>query len=93
MKIFKVLQIDAWAEGEESWTWNNWYHVDSFNEEEEGELTEKNALRFFFYSLGYKGPFHKFHALYEIYDDQHNLVLMEKKNGMPLYAIEYGNIE
>lgn len=89
---FKVLSIDAWAEMENSWTWNNWHKVDEYCEDENGELNEDNALKFFFLSLGYRGPFHKFSALYSIEDDNYNLVLVDNKNNfMPLYAIQYGS--
>lgn len=96
---FKVLSIDAWSDGEGGWTWNNWFYVDEYREEEEGPLNEENALKFFYHSLGYKGPYHKFKALYSIEDDQYNLVLTNnheshgEADGMPRYAIEYGGME
>jgi hypothetical protein len=97
MKEFRVLSIEAWAGLEQgSWEWNNWYNVDTYLESENGELNEENALRFFFYSLGFKGDFLKFKTLYTIDDDQYNLVLIKNHNShgegnyMPLYAIEYG---
>lgn len=90
---FNVLSIDAWAGCEENqWEWNTWHKVDEYHELENGQLNEKNALKFFFLSLGYRGPFYKFSALYSIEDDQYNLVLIENKTMRPLYAIEYGNI-
>ena len=93
---FKVLSIDAWADGdgdESSWSWNQWFNTGDFFEENiEGPLTEDSALRFFFLSLGYKGPYHKFRALYYIDDDQYNLILCDKKDDRPLYAIEYGSV-
>lgn len=87
---FKVLSIDAWREME-GWSWNNWYNVDTYSEIENGELTEKNALYFFFLSLGFKGTYKEFIKLYDIYDDQYNLVLIDKKDDRPIYAIEYGS--
>lgn len=97
-KEYRVLSIDAWS-GMESglWEWNNWYNVDTYTEADNGELTEDNALRFFYHSLGFNGDFLKFKALYAIEDDQYNLVLIKnhdshkESNFMPLYAIEYGN--
>lgn len=31
--LFEVVQIDAWAEGEDGWTWNNQYKLFQFRTE------------------------------------------------------------
>jgi hypothetical protein len=93
MNKFKVLSIEAWADGElDTWSWNQWFDTGYYFEEEiDGELTEESALKFYFLILGYNLPFKKFRALYETEDDQYNIVLVDKSDRRPLYAIEYGN--
>lgn len=96
---FRVLSIDAWADIENSWSWNNWFHVDDYDSEVHGALNEENALRFFFeemftahtHTRSKDESFEDFKRLYEIDDDQYNLVLLKLDNRMPLYGIEYGN--
>lgn len=89
MKTFKVLSIDAWAESENSWTWNNWFTQNwSYDETDYGPLTKESAMKFF--KEFYINP--KAEKRLEILDDQYNLVLVEKKNQRPLYAIEYGGM-
>lgn len=92
MKTFKVLSIDAWAgEGEHSWAWNNWFNNGTYDEKEEGELNEENALMYFYHNYSSDGiTWDYWKDTYEIYDDQYNLVLIKKENSMPLLAIEYG---
>lgn len=89
----KVLSIDAWAnccgcdheEGspEACWTWNAWYPLKTRAEkipesvEEFGKLLGAIPSRF--------NP-----ENYELDDDGYNVILLEKKTRMPLYAVEYG---
>ena len=98
MTKFKVLSIDAWADccgcecKEDTptcWTWNNWFNAGEYDEMEYGILNEENALKFFTDGVIKPGRAHEF----EIDDDQYNLVLINKKTRMPLYAIEYGSKE
>lgn len=72
-----------------NWTWNNWFHVADFN----GELNEKTAMKYFEEEMftGNLVDDDKFSDVFEIEDDQYNLVLIRKKDQMPLYAIEYGS--
>lgn len=71
-----------------SWTWNDWRSTTGvFDEKEHGELNEANALKYF--QNEFVTP--KYHDKVEIEDDGHNYVLKFKDNGMPKYAIEYGN--
>jgi len=83
MKKYRVLSIDAWADGD-SWSWNNWFHVSNYNESTYGPLTDQSAKQFFRDFAG--ADFRQC----ELDDDQYNLVLVKKKNKMPLLAIEYG---
>ena len=91
MKKFKVLSIDAWSEGLDSWTWNNWFNVNTYDENDQGELTKDRALMFFYKDYSKQSSFEEFKKLFEIDDDQYNYVLIKKENQMPLLAIEYGS--
>ena len=86
MRKYKVLSIDAWAEGE-SWTWNNWFHVDDYDEKIDGELSDDNALKFLLCNFIKE----KYWTDYEIEDDQYNIVLINKESRKPIVAIEYGS--
>jgi hypothetical protein len=88
---YKILSIDAWRSGtkeEPSWDWNNWYIINTYHESEYGELTEETALLCFADKLVISLDELKTKAY--INDDQYNLVLMDKLDHRPLYAIEYG---
>lgn len=87
MKTFKVLSIDAWAGQEGSWEWNNWHNFGSYSEEEHGELTDENALKYYQTLLADPSKITE----YEIDDDQYNVVLVRKSDNMPILAIEYGS--
>ena len=95
---FRVLSIDAWGECTEgceedcncnAWSWNNWRFIEYYVENLHGELTEENAETYF-RSL-FHGSLEDFKSKFEIEDDQYNLVLVDKKDRRPLYAIEFGN--
>jgi hypothetical protein len=93
MKNYKVLSIDAWADGD-GWTWNNWFNIATYDEEIHGELNKENAYKFFFKEFGTSPniiPYEEYSSKYEIDDDQYNLVLVRKDNQKPLLAIEYGS--
>lgn len=87
-KTLRILSIDAWADGEGGWQWNQWYNVGEIS----GEcLTWSNRkLLRYFRDEGYI----KFdtNGKVTIEDDQYNLVVMERSNRRPLFAIEYGNL-
>lgn len=71
-----------------TWTWNNWFHVADYK----GELNEQAAMKYFEEELftGNLVDNDKFLDIFEVIDDQYNLVLIRKKDQMPIYAIEYG---
>ena len=84
MRKYRVLSIDAWADGEGGWFWNNWYSVDTLEAmPEDGKVID--AL----IELGLLSE--KARHLCEVEDDQYNLVVTYKADGCPLLAIEYGN--
>jgi hypothetical protein len=84
----KILSIDAWASPDGGWDWNQWFHVGDIDKEEFEELkTNRQYIKWFRDneyitkdSAGKVG----------IHDDQYNIVLIQRKDGMPLFAIEYG---
>jgi len=84
----KILSIDAWASPSGGWDWNDWFHVGDIDKEDFEKLkTNRQYIKWFRdneyitkESIGKVG----------IYDDQHNVVLVQRKDGMPLFAIEYG---
>ena len=84
----KILSIDAWASPNGGWDWNEWFHVGDITKEEFEELkTNRQYIKWFRDneyitkdSAGKVG----------IYDDQYNIVLIQRKDGLPLFAIEYG---
>lgn len=71
------------------WTWNNWHQVSTFYESEYGKLTEESAKQCFAVKLS--GSVEHLEAKFEIDDDGYNLVLINKTDRMPVYAIEYGS--
>lgn len=86
MATVNVLSIDAWADGDGGWTWNNWHKVgecdlDTLPEDEAGKVV-------WFVSEGYASA----RALTECFidDDQYNFVLTVRSTFEPLFAIAYG---
>jgi len=83
----KILSIDAWAESEGGWTWNNWFTVGNITKEEFEKLDTNRKLIKFFRKEFLTG---KSKGRVSVYDDQYNICLCDRSNGRPLYAIEYG---
>jgi hypothetical protein len=83
-RTYKVLSIDAWADGHDGWNWNNWFHVETL----EAIPDEDKAIDALI-ELGVLNE--KARELCEVEDDQYNLVITDKRTREPLYAIEYGN--
>ena len=90
----KILSIDAWAdggddEGSPNWTWNNWHKVG------ECPLTlcdaGETAIIAYMIEHGYLNDKARTNAYVE--DDQYNMVIVDKKDNCPLFALEYGSIE
>lgn len=83
---FPVLSIDAWAEGESSWSWNSWHRVGWVEIPDFAEFPNEAALDLLFdegYLTKTEGG--------EVEDDGHNLVILDASTREPLFAIEYGN--
>jgi hypothetical protein len=81
-----ILSIDAWADGEDGWTWNNWHKVgtcalatcDLPPADIIAFMIEEGYLR-----AGAAG-------LVEVEDDQFNMVIVDAETREPLFALEYG---
>ncbi len=84
---FKVLSIDAWADGDEGWTWNDWHYVGEVTLADDAKDEEVIAALV-------DGGFATERARTEgeIFDDQYNWVLQQKADGKPVFAVEYGPV-
>jgi len=84
--IIKILSIDAWRDGS-GWEWNQWFNAGELNTNDVNIDNTRALLKFLraegFLNEGSKGKVY-------IEDDQYNLVVKERSNNRPLYAIEYG---
>lgn len=77
----KILSIDAWANGENDWTWNQWFtvgEIESVPDDPIGYLIDE----------GYLKPLARENCYID--DDQYNIVVCDKADNRPLYAFEYG---
>ena len=91
MTKYKLLSIDAWADctgcGEDCgscWTWNNWHTIDTIDKIPD---TVKE-----FIEIVADSPKDVDLSLYDIEDDQYNVVLVNRENRMPIFAVEYGSL-
>lgn len=85
----KILSIDAWADGDGGWTWNNWFNVGSIPVEAITKNWTTRKIIKWFRDNGYLSD--NSQGEIAIDDDQYNIVILERSNRRPLYAIEYGN--
>jgi len=83
----RILSIDAWKDMG-GWTWNQWYEVDSISNEAFKALDTNRKILKYFRDEGYLKP--ESAGKCGVEDDQYNVVIFERSNGRPLYAIEYG---
>ncbi len=84
---YTILSIDAWN-GPDGWTWNDWYKTGSTAPEEILNWSPRKIFKYL-RDEGILGDGSKGEVALE--DDQYNLVILERGNRRPLYAIEYGN--
>lgn len=84
-----VLSIDAWADGDDGWTWNQWHKVGTAPLAT-CDLQPAEVIAFMI-SEGYlrDGVADRV----ELEDDQYNLVIVDADTREPLFALEYGAIE
>ncbi|NBT33371.1 MAG: hypothetical protein EBT13_16140 [Rhodobacteraceae bacterium] len=83
IKTFPVLSIDAWTDGDDGWTWNNWYRAGTVDVDINAGT---DAILHAMYDAGFitrtDGG--------DVDDDQYNLVIVDAETREPLFAIEYG---
>jgi hypothetical protein len=84
VQTFPVLSIDAWGNQEDGYYWNQWFNVGTVDVNHRGE--NRDTIRAMI-DAGYL----KAAALEstDVEDDDYNLVIVDKKTGEPLFAIEY----
>ena len=82
---YRVLSIDAWRESEGGWEWNNWFHVGDIDSLPESNRAILKLMR----DEGFLTEYSKGRVYVD--DDQYNIVICDRSNHMPLFAIEYGN--
>lgn len=84
MTIYSVLSIDAWADGDDGWTWNQWFNAGTIDVD---LAADSAAILQAMADAGYiKNP-----QLGDIEDDPYNLVIVNKETREPIFAIEYGS--
>lgn len=86
MRKFRLLSIDAWR-NESGWDWNNWYTVGEIDTAAVN-IDSNRALLKYMRDEGYLTEASKGRVYID--DDQYNLVVCERANHRPLFAIEYG---
>lgn len=85
-ETFHVLSIDAWRGIEGGWDWNSWDIVGAAPVETM-HYTPRRLLAWM-RSEGYISK--QSAGRVAVHDDGYNLVITDRRNGCPLYAIEYG---
>lgn len=83
---YNVLSIDAWGEPDGGWTWNQWYNAGTI------DLDSLDSTRKVLKQMREQGFLSdESKGRVEIDDDQYNLVICDRSDHMPIFAIEYGN--
>ena len=86
--MINVLSIDAWADGEDGWTWNNWHKVGTCPLAT-CDLKPAEIIAFMI-SEGYLRD--GVAGRVEVEDDQYNMVILDIETREPLFALEYGAV-
>ena len=81
---YKVLSIDAWRNGD-GWDWNQWYDAGTVELDSLNTRVVLSRMR----DQGFLSDASKGRVYID--DDQYNLVICDRNNHMPIFAIEYGN--
>ena len=85
-KEVSVLSIDAWRNADEGWYWNSWYKVGAVPLAV-CDLTPRKLLRYM-RDAGYLSKASA--GRVSIDDDGYNVVICDKANRMPVFALAYG---
>lgn len=85
-----VWAIDAWSDGDDGWVFNDRYQVDNISKADFEMITRggDKMIAEWFLHHGHTNTADL--RKIKIDDDGHYVLLLEKKGGMPLFAIEYG---
>ena len=86
VQTFPVLSIDAWAEPDGGWTWNQWFNVGSIDLDLDAE--DRQIIQAMV-NAGYLTSAALESAVVE--DDDYNIVILDKETREPVFAIEYGS--
>jgi hypothetical protein len=87
-KNIDILSIDAWGDPDGCWTWNQWFKVGEISKEEFEKLSTTRSVLKWFRENGYLTE--RSVGKVGVDDDQYNLVIIDRRNKRPLFAIEYG---
>jgi len=82
-----LLSIDAWADGNGGWDWNDWHTI----EEDiyiDPDLSNRELIKFFRDDLNLIND--KSKGFVSIEDDDYNILLKIRQTGEPIYALCYG---
>lgn len=84
-KSYNILSIDAYKY-DNGWNWNNWFNAGKIEIDiDASNRTIFKALR----ENGYLSDYSK--GRVSLNDDGYNLVICERSNNMPVFAIVYGD--
>jgi len=86
-ETYNVLSVEAWR-SDLSWTWNNWWNIGLISRQVLSKLTSDRAIIKWFRDEGYLSEFSK--GKVKLEHDGYNIVVCEKGNGCPLFAIVVG---
>ena len=84
----RILSIDAWGNKEDRYDWNNWHTVGTITKAEFEALKTDKAYRLWFKRNGYTTTANARKCYID--DDQYSIVICDKSDNCPLFAIEYG---
>jgi hypothetical protein len=83
-KTFPVLSIDAWAEPDGGWTWNQWFNVGSIDldlDAEDRQIIQAMVNAGYLTQQGLD--------VCDVEDDDYNIVIVDRETREPVFAIEY----
>lgn len=87
--VIRILSIDAWRD-DGGWTWNNWFKAGtcplSLCDLKPRALLKALREEYGILSAASAGKV-------SVEDDGYNIVIKQRSNDMPLYALEYGALD
>ena len=84
IQTFPVLSIDAWAEPDGGWTWNQWFNVGTIDldlDAEDRQIIQAMVNAGYLTQQGLD--------VCDVEDDGYNLVIVDRETQEPVFAIEY----